>query len=82
MKFKLLFIKIQFYLNHLCVRFASSVGRASEQRSEGRGFESHMRLTLYLESNKPEHSIEYHMYPLILHYILINLKEKGKCSDR
>ena len=29
---------------------ASSVGRASEQKSEDCGFESHVRLTLYLKS--------------------------------
>ena len=33
-----------------CVRLACSVGRASEGKSEGRGFESHARLILYLES--------------------------------
>ena len=37
-------------LDHPCVRFASLVGRASERKSEDPGFESHVRLTLYLES--------------------------------
>ena len=37
-------------LDHLFVKLATSVGRALEWKSEGHGFESHMRLTLYLES--------------------------------
>ena len=31
---------------------------------------------------KPEHNIEYHMYHLILHHMLINLKEKGKWNNQ
>ena len=37
-------------LYHPCVRFVGSVGRALEWKSEGHGFESHMRLTFYLKS--------------------------------
>ena len=33
-------------LDYPCVKLASSIGRASGRKSEGRGFESHMRLTL------------------------------------
>ena len=36
-------------LNHPCVRLTSSVEIALERKSEGCGFESHVRLTLYLE---------------------------------
>ena len=36
--------------NHPCVRLASSVGTASEQKSEGCGFESHERL--YISNRK------------------------------
>ena len=36
-------------LDHPCIKLASSVRRASERKSEGRGFESHVRLLLYLE---------------------------------
>ena len=50
-------------LDHPCVKLANSVGSASERQSEGRGFVSHMRLTLYLES-KNFHNIEYHIYIL------------------
>ena len=45
-------ISLSTVLDHFCVRLASSFGRASERKSEGRGFESHVRLTLYLESKK------------------------------
>ena len=37
-------------VNNPCVRLASSVRRASKRKSVGHGFESHVRLTLYLES--------------------------------
>ena len=37
-------------VDHPCVRLASSVVRASERKSVGHGFESHVRLTLYLVS--------------------------------
>ena len=33
----------------VCVCVCVYVGRASERKSEGRGFESHVRLTLYLD---------------------------------
>ena len=65
-------------LDHPCVKLPISVGRASEQKSKGCGFKSHVKLTLYLESSKSERNIEYHMYHLIPYHILINLKENGK----
>ena len=37
-------------LDYPYIRLARSVGRASERKSEGREFESHVRMTLYLES--------------------------------
>ena len=37
-------------LDHSCVWFTSSVGRASEQKSEDHGFKSQVRLTLYIKS--------------------------------
>ena len=37
-------------LDHPCVKLASSVRRTSERKSEGRGFKSHVRLTLYFGS--------------------------------
>ena len=43
---------------------------------------SHMRYWLYILYQKPEGNIEYNMYHLIPHHILINLKEKGKWSNR
>ena len=36
-------------LDHLRVKLASSVGGASERKSEGRWFKTHVRLTLYLK---------------------------------
>ena len=35
--------------DHPCVRLISSVGKASERKSEGRGFKSHVKLILYLQ---------------------------------
>ena len=45
-----LLVKTSTVPDHLCVRLASSVRGASERKSESRGFESHVRLTLYLKS--------------------------------
>ena len=45
-------------LDHPCVRLASSVGRASKRNSEGHGFESNVRLTLYLESKIAEMKLD------------------------
>ena len=41
---------VSYKKDHLCVRLASSVGRASERDPSIRGFkEPHVRLALYLE---------------------------------
>ena len=37
-------------LDRSCVRLASSVEQASEHKTKGLGFKSHVRLTLYLEN--------------------------------
>ena len=39
-------------LYHPCIRLTRSVGKASEQKSKGSVFESHVRLTLYLKLKK------------------------------
>ena len=42
-------LNVSIVLDHPCVRLASLVRRASERKSEGREFKSHVRLTLYLK---------------------------------
>ena len=61
---------------HPCVRLASAVGRASEQKSEGRGFVSHVGLTLYLKSKNLSTtwiSYTWISYIYIYMYIYINI---------
>ena len=58
-------------LDQPCVRLTSSVGRASERKSEGRGFEFLMRLTLYLESKNLSTAVS-----IIYIYIYIGLIER------
>ena len=63
----LLLVQTLTVLDHPCVRLASSVRRASEPKSDGRGFESHVRLTLHLESkNLSTDHIYIYTYLIIL----------------
>ena len=67
-------------LDHLCVRLASSVRRALEWKSEGCGFDSRVRLTLYLKSRNFSTTLNIiYIYVCSCHKAIVVITGRAHC---